>query len=95
MVLAPCSQPPTMICKENRKVRKYLGRDGVTWQEQSSLAPLASRPPQAQPSATPGKQLHPWGGVSDGRVPARGRRHGDGYLHPPRTDISADAERSG
>lgn len=29
MVLAPCS-PPAMVCKENRKVRKCLGRDGVT-----------------------------------------------------------------
>lgn len=28
VVPAPCSQPPTMVCKENRKVRKWLGRDG-------------------------------------------------------------------
>lgn len=67
-------QPPSMVCKENWKVRRYLGRDGATWQDQSPLAPPASRPPQTQPPATPGKRPHPWGGVSDRKVPATGRR---------------------
>lgn len=56
----PCPlQPPATVCKENQKARKWLGRDGGAWQDQLPLAPPASRPPRGQPSATPGKQLHP------------------------------------